>query len=175
MDGIPSRSSRGASDSAPTRVALITGGGTGLGRAIAEGLGRAGYHLVIARRSRENLGGGKQVLEETGAQVLAVPTNVRVPEEVDALLASVAATFGRLDVLLNNAAGNFIAPAESITPNGWRAVVGIVLDGTFFCSRAAFPLLAKSPSSSIVNIVASYAWMAGPGTAHSAAAKAGVL
>ena len=104
-----------------------------------------------------------------------MPTDVRNPEQVDRLLETVRKEYGRLDVLVNNAAGNFLAPAEKISPNGWRAVVGIVLDGTFFCSRAALPLLRQSPAPSIVNIIASYAWMAGPGTAHSAAAKAGVL
>jgi NAD(P)-dependent dehydrogenase (short-subunit alcohol dehydrogenase family) len=107
--------------------------------------------------------------------VLEVVTDVRVPEQVDHLMEAIRQEYGRLDVLVNNAAGNFVAPAEKITPNGWRAVVGIVLDGTFFCSRAALPLLRKSPTPSIVNIVAAYAWMAGPGTAHSASAKAGVL
>jgi hypothetical protein len=107
--------------------------------------------------------------------VETVPTDVRDPVQVDRLLARVSERFGRLDLVVNNAAGNFVAPAESISPNGWRAVVGIVLDGTFFVSRAAFPLLRARGGASIVNIVASYAWMAGPGTAHSAAAKAGVL
>jgi NAD(P)-dependent dehydrogenase (short-subunit alcohol dehydrogenase family) len=107
--------------------------------------------------------------------VVEIPTDVRQPEQVDRMIDRVGAEYGRLDVLINNAAGNFVAPAEGITPNGWRAVVGIVLDGTFLCSRASFPLLRGAPAPSIVNIVASYAWMAGPGTAHSAAAKAGVL
>lgn len=107
--------------------------------------------------------------------MLAVPTDVRDPSQVEALFHAVRERYGRLDVLVNNAAGNFAAPAEAISPNGWRAVVGIVLDGTFFCSRAAFPLLKLQKSASIVNIVASYAWMAGPMTAHSAAAKAGVV
>ncbi|MCI4348180.1 MAG: SDR family oxidoreductase [Thermoplasmata archaeon] len=156
-------------------VALVTGGGTGLGRTIAEHLGREGYDLVIASRSQEHLASGAEFLRHTGARVLTVPTDVRNSEQVEALMAEVRREHGRLDLLVNNAAGNFIAPSERITPNGWRAVVGIVLDGTFFCSRAAFPLLREAASPAIVNIVASYAWMAGPGTIHSAAAKAGVL
>jgi NAD(P)-dependent dehydrogenase (short-subunit alcohol dehydrogenase family) len=156
-------------------VALVTGGGTGIGRAIGVGLARDGFNLVIASRSPEHLAEGATELRGQGARVLEVPTDVRVPEQVDRLLEAVREEYGRLDVLVNNAAGNFVAPAEKVTPNGWRAVVGIVLDGTFLCSRAALPLLRGSPSPSIVNIVASYAWMAGPGTAPSAAAKAGVL
>jgi len=156
-------------------VALITGGGTGIGRAIGVALARDGFNLAIASRSAAHLSGGAGELRGCGARVLEVPTDVRVPEQVEGLIDSVRKEYGRLDVLVNNAAGNFLAPAEKITPNGWRAVVGIVLDGTFFCSRAALPLLRESPAPSIVNIIASYAWMAGPGTAHSAAAKAGVL
>jgi NAD(P)-dependent dehydrogenase (short-subunit alcohol dehydrogenase family) len=168
-------SGSGASKADAKPVALITGGGTGIGRAIGAALAQDGYNLAIASRSAEHLSAGAGELRGRGAKVLEVPTDVRVPEQVDRLFESVRKEFGRLDVLVNNAAGNFVAPAEKITPNGWRAVVGIVLDGTFFCSRSALPLLRQSPTPSIVNIVASYAWMAGPGTAHSAAAKAGVL
>ncbi|MGD0249870.1 MAG: SDR family oxidoreductase [Thermoplasmata archaeon] len=156
-------------------VALITGGGTGIGRAIGAALAADGYNLCIASRSTEHLSAGAADLRGHGARVLEVPTDVRVPEQVDRLVESVQQEFGRLDVLVNNAAGNFVARAEEISPNGWKAVVGIVLDGTFLCSRASLPLLRRSPTPAIVNIVASYAWMAGPGTAHSAAAKAGVL
>ncbi len=156
-------------------VALITGGGTGIGRAIGTALAADGYNLAIASRSVAHLAEGAAALRGRGARVLEVPTDVRVPEQVERLVEAVRAEYGRLDVLINNAAGNFLAPAERITPNGWRAVVGIVLDGTFYCSRSALPLLQRSPAPSIVNIIASYAWMAGPGTAHSAAAKAGVL
>ncbi|HTP53663.1 MAG TPA: SDR family oxidoreductase [Thermoplasmata archaeon] len=156
-------------------VALVTGGGTGIGRAIAAGFARDGYDLVLASRSAEHLAAGARTLRPLGARVLEVPTDVRDAEQVESLLHAVRQEFGRLDVLVNNAAGNFVAPAERITPNGWRAVVGIVLDGTFLCCRASFPLLRVASAPSIVNIVASYAWLAGPGTAHSAAAKAGVL
>jgi len=156
-------------------VALVTGGGTGLGLAIAVGLADDGYDLVLASRSADHLAEGARAVRAHGAEVLEVPTDVRRPEEVEALIEAVRRRFARLDVLVNNAAGNFVARTETLTPNGWRAVVGIVLDGTFYCSRFAFPLLRAQGGGSIVNIVASYAWMAGPGTAHSAAAKAGVV
>jgi NAD(P)-dependent dehydrogenase (short-subunit alcohol dehydrogenase family) len=156
-------------------VALVTGGGTGLGRSIAVGLAEDGFDLVIASRSAEHLAAGARAIQAHGARVLEVATDVREPAQVEELYRRVRADFGRLDVLVNNAAGNFVARSESLTPNGWRAVVGIVLDGTFFCSRYGFPLLREAANPSIVNVVASYAWMAGPGTAHSAAAKAGVV
>ncbi|MCI4368202.1 MAG: SDR family oxidoreductase [Thermoplasmata archaeon] len=168
-------SSRGEREVGSRPVALVTGGGTGLGLAIGERLARDGYDLLIASRSAAHLAEGSVRLRELGSHVVEVPTDVRLPSEVDRMIDRARSEFGRLDVLVNNAAGNFIAPAQSITPNGWRAVVGIVLDGTFFASRAAFPLLRESGDGRIVNIVASYAWMAGPGTSHSAAAKAGVL
>jgi NAD(P)-dependent dehydrogenase (short-subunit alcohol dehydrogenase family) len=157
------------------RVAVVTGGGTGIGRAIAAALAADGYDLAIASRSAEHLAEAAPALRAHGGRVLEVPTDVRLPEQVERLFEAVREQYGRLDVLVNNAAGNFVARSEALTPNGWRAVVGIVLDGTFYCSRYAFPLLRAQAASSIVNIVASYAWMAGPGTAHSAAAKAGVV
>ncbi len=156
-------------------VALVTGGGTGLGLAIGQRLAKDGYDLAIASRSPEHLASGAEVLRRSGARVLEVPTDVREYSQVQALLSKIEQGFGRLDVLVNNAAGNFIVRSEELSPNGWRAVVGIVLDGSFYCSRAAFPLLRAAGHGAIVNIVAAYAWMAGPGTAHSAAAKAGVL
>ncbi|HEV2449909.1 MAG TPA: SDR family oxidoreductase [Thermoplasmata archaeon] len=162
-------------DSTARPVALVTGGGTGLGLAIASRLASDGYDLVLASRSADHLAAGERQLAGAGARVLTVPTDVRRPEEVAGLMDRVSGDLGRLDLLVNNAAGNFVARAETMSPNAWRAVVGIVLDGTFFCSRAAYPLLRRSPRASIVNIVASYAWLAGPGTVHSAAAKAGVV
>lgn len=153
----------------------MTGGGTGIGLAIASRLARDGFDLVLASRSETHLASGAATLSRLAGAVETVRTDVREPAQVERLMARIDGRFGRLDLVVNNAAGNFVAPAEAISPNGWRAVVGIVLDGTFFVSRAAFPLLRARNGASIVNIVASYAWMAGPGTAHSAAAKAGVL
>ncbi|MCI4366691.1 MAG: SDR family oxidoreductase [Thermoplasmata archaeon] len=155
-------------------VAVITGGGTGLGLAIARQLQRDGYDLVLASRDPAHLENGARRLRHPRRRVRTVPTDVRSPEAVEALFRAVDAEFGHLDVLVSNAAGNFVCPAERLTPNGWRAVVGIVLDGSFLCARYAFPMLRRR-GGSIVHIVASYGWTAGPGTVHSAAAKAGVI
>lgn len=164
-----------ASPAGERPIALVTGGGTGLGRAIALRLAADGYDLVLASRSAAHLGPAAEALRARGADVLTHVTDVRDPTAVEALFGEVTRVYGRLDALVNNAAGNFVAPAETLSPNGWRAVVATVLDGTFFCCRAAFPLLRQRPHPSIVNLVAAYAWGAGPGTVHSAAAKAGVV
>ena len=101
---------------------------------------------------------------------------MRVPEQVDALVAAAVERFGRLDVLVNDAAGNFVVRAEDLSPNGWRAVTSIVLDGGFLCARAAGrQMIAQGDGGAILSVIASYAWTGGPGTVHSAAAKAGLL
>src|SRR5438067_581591 len=159
------------------RVATITGGGTGIGRAIALEYARLGARLVLASRSPEHLEPAAEELRaECGAEVLAVPTDVRVPEQVARLCEETVRRFGSIDILVNNAAGNFICPAEKLSPNGWNAVVNIVLNGTFYCSRAAgLRMIAGGRGGNILNIVAAYAWTGGPGTIHSASAKAGVV
>lgn len=158
------------------RVAVITGGGTGIGRAIAHEYARLGAKLVLASRSPEHLEPAAQELKAKGAKVLAVSTDVRVPEQVDRMCDEAVRRLGSLDILVNNAAGNFICPAEKLSPNGWNAVVNIVLNGTFYCSRAAgLRMIESKRGGNILNIVAAYAWTGGPGTIHSACAKAGVV
>lgn len=158
------------------RVAVITGGGTGIGRAIAQEFARLGAKLVLASRNMEHLEHAAAELRKLGATVAAVQTDVRVPEQVEHMCEEAARQFGSLDVLVNNAAGNFICPAEKLSPNGWNAVVNIVLNGTFYCSRAAgLRMIESKRGGNILNIVAAYAWTGGPGTIHSACAKAGVV
>lgn len=158
------------------RVAIITGGGTGIGRAIAFEYARLGAKLVLASRSPEHLEPTAQELRAQGAEVLTIPTDVRVPEQVDKLCEETWRHFGSLDILVNNAAGNFICPAEKLSPNGWNAVINIVLNGSFYCSRAAgLRMIESGRGGNILNIVAAYAWTGGPGTIHSACAKAGVV
>ncbi|GAB2841558.1 2,4-dienoyl-CoA reductase [Actinocorallia aurea] len=154
---------------------FVTGGGTGLGRAIAAEFARLGADLVIASRKQEHLDQGAEALRALGGRVLAVPCDIRDPERIAAAFDAATEAFGLAGVLVNNAAANFPVPAEDMSPNAWRTVVDITLNGTFFCARefARRHLEAGTPGS-IVNVGASYAWTGGPGFAHSAAAKAGV-
>jgi NAD(P)-dependent dehydrogenase (short-subunit alcohol dehydrogenase family) len=156
------------------RVVLVTGGGTGLGRAMALELGRLGAKVAVLGRRREPL---DQTVADLTGKGFAVQADVRDPEAVAAAFDAAEEVLGPLTTLVNNAAGNFIVAAEELSPNGWRAVVGIVLDGTFHCSRELGRRVIGrgGDNAQIVNIVATYAWTGGPGTVHSAAAKAGVV
>jgi len=137
---------------------------------------RLGAKLVIASRKLENLTQTVKEIQAQGGEALAVTVDVREPAQVDNMVTKTKEKFGKIDILINNAAGNFICPAENLSANGWRAVVGIVLDGTFFCSRAVGKeMIAQGTGGTILSILATYAWTGGPGTIHSASAKAGVL
>ncbi|MGT2532028.1 SDR family oxidoreductase [Streptomyces nojiriensis] len=159
------------------QVVLVTGGGTGLGKAIAAEFARLGADLVIAGRRVEQLKSAQDELAAVpgAGRVTAAVCDIRDPERVAEVFDAAEAAFGLPDVLVNNAAANFPSPAEDLSPNAWRAVVDITLTGTWFMTRefGRRHLAAGSPGS-IVNIGASYAWTGGPGFAHSAAAKAGV-
>jgi NAD(P)-dependent dehydrogenase (short-subunit alcohol dehydrogenase family) len=158
------------------RVAIVTGGGTGIGLAIAREFARLGARLVLASRDPDHLEPAVRALLAQGAEAMAVSTDVRVPEQVERLCDATLSQWGSLDILVNNAAGNFICPAEKLSPNGWNAVVNIVLNGTFYCSRAAgLRMIESGRGGNILNLVATYAWTGGPGTIHSACAKAGVV
>jgi NAD(P)-dependent dehydrogenase (short-subunit alcohol dehydrogenase family) len=158
------------------RVAVVTGGGSGLGRALAVELAKLGAAVTVAGRRPEPLAETVALIEQQGGRGLAQPTDVRDPDAVDALVAATIASFGRVDMLVNNAAGNFVVRAEDLSPNGWRAVVSIVLDGSFLCSRAVGRrMIDQGEAGAILSVIASYAWTGGPGTVHSAAAKAGVV
>jgi NAD(P)-dependent dehydrogenase (short-subunit alcohol dehydrogenase family) len=154
---------------------VVTGGGTGLGKAIALEFARLGAAIVIASRKPEHLAAGDAAVRELGASVLAISCDIREPEQIAAAFDAAEAAFGLPQVLVNNAAANFPVAAEDMSPNAWRTVVDITLNGTYFCARefARRHLSAGTPGS-IINVGASYAWTGGPGFAHSAAAKAGV-
>jgi NAD(P)-dependent dehydrogenase (short-subunit alcohol dehydrogenase family) len=156
-------------------VVFVTGAGTGLGKAIASEYGRLGAKIVIASRKPEHLEAGQAAIEAIGAEVLTVACDIRDPESIAAAFDAAVERFALPDILVNNAAANFPVPAEDMSPNAWRTVVDITLNGTFFCARefGRRHLEAGTPGS-IVNVGASYAWTGGPGFAHSAAAKAGV-
>jgi NAD(P)-dependent dehydrogenase (short-subunit alcohol dehydrogenase family) len=158
------------------QVAVITGGGTGIGLAIAQRLGALGARIVIGSRNAANLEQGSAALRHAGLDPLCVQLDVRNPEQVDEMVERTLRHFGHIDILVNNAAGNFICRAEELSPNGWNAVVGIVLHGAFYCSRAVGrQMIARGRGGSIVSILANYVWTGSAGTVHSAAAKAGVM
>jgi len=154
---------------------LVTGGGTGLGKAIATEFARLGASIVIASRKAEHLDAGRAAMDELGAQVATVTCDIRDAEQIAAMFDEAADAFHLPDVLVNNAAANFPVPSEDMSPNAWRSVIDITLNGTFLVSRefARRHIIAGTPGS-IINVGASYAWTGGPGWVHSAAAKAGV-
>ena len=154
---------------------LVTGGGTGLGKAIAVEFARLGARVAIVSRGEEHRAAGVAAVEAAGGKALGVACDIRRDEQVAAAFEAAERELGLPGVLINNAAGNFPVPAEDLSPNGWRAVIDIVLTGSFLCAREfGRRHIAGGTPGAIVNIGASYAWTGGPGFAHSAAAKAGV-
>jgi len=156
---------------------LVTGGGTGLGKAMAVEFGRLGAAVAVASRSAEHREAGVEAVEAVGAKAIGVELDVREPESVAAAFDAAEAALGPLSVLVNNAAANFPVPAADLSANGWRAVERIVLDGTFFCSQELHRRVTSraDAGAAIVNIATTAAMTGGPGMAHSAAAKAGVI
>src|SRR5258708_125862 len=160
------------------RVGIIAGGGTGIGFGIARELARLGATVVLASRKEEHLAPAvEEWRSETGRAAAHFHViDVRDAEAVEAMAAKVAADHGRINFLVNNAAGNFISPADQLSANGWSSVIGIVLNGTFFCTSAVGKRMIESKSGgTILNVIANYAWTGAPGVVHSASAKAGVL
>ncbi|MGW0666109.1 SDR family oxidoreductase [Streptomyces sp. NPDC002746] len=157
-------------------VVLVTGGGSGLGKAIAAEFARLGADLVLVGRNAERLAAARDELAPlTGGRVMTAPADIRDPDRIAEVFDAAEAQVGLPGVLINNAAANFPSPAENLSPNAWRAVLDITLTGTWFMTREfGRRHLAAGTAGSIVSVGASYAWTGGPGYAHSAAAKAGV-
>lgn len=158
------------------KVMIVTGGSSGMGKAMATRFARDGAKVVITGRSLDRLEEAKKDIEQYSGQVLCIDMDVRDPERVQYTVDETIKTFGKIDGLVNNAAGNFICAAEDLSINGWNSVIDIVLNGTFYCSQAVGKEWIKSGHKGrILNIVATYSWTAGAGVIHSASAKAGVL
>ncbi|MGY0489011.1 SDR family oxidoreductase [Streptomyces sp. WG-D5] len=180
--GLPAPPPLGASalppDTYDGRLVLVTGGGTGLGRAVAAEFARLGADVMIVSRKPEHLAPTREELGavEGAGLITAATCDIRDPDRITEVFDAAFAAHGRTpDVLVNNAAANFPVPAEELSPNGWRAVVDITLNGTYFMTREfGRRHLAAGTPGSVIAVGASYAWTGGPGYAHSAAAKAGV-
>jgi len=157
------------------RVAVVTGGATGIGLAIAEDLVALGAKVVIASRKLERLAvAAKGLSADYGAVVVPIRCNVRSRAEVDALFDETLRRFGKIDFVVNNGGGQFPAPAETISEKGWQAVIETNLTGTFYMCQAAAQKCMIAHGGKIVSIVADM-WDGFPGMVHTGAARAGVV
>lgn len=155
------------------KVALVTGGGSGIGRGLAERLAAQGAKVALLGRTIEKLEAVQKAIEAKGGEAACFSVDVRDYPTVDGAVKATVERFGRLDVLVNSAAGNFLAPASALSANGFRSVIDIDLCGTFNASRAAFEHLAKTRGT-IVSITATQAAVPTPLQCHAGAAKAGI-
>jgi len=160
-----------ARDLLKDRVIVVTGGGSGLGAEMARRFSELGARIAVLGRRKEKL---DAVISQLGSG-LAISCDVRDAKAVQEAADRVASEMGRVDALVNNAAGNFLAPAEDISPNGFKAVVDIVLNGTFHCTTSFGRKMIEQKRGAIVNIVTTYAWTGSAFVLPSACAKAGVL
>ena len=165
------------SDLLKDKVIIITGGGSGLGRSMGERFLELGAKLAITSRNAEKLStAASEMMAAKGGEVFTVPCDVRDPEAVDQMIEAVWGHFGTVDILVNNAAGNFISPTEKLSHRAVDAVLGIVLHGTFYCTLAlGKKWIEAGRGGQCLNIVTTYAWSGSGFVVPSAAAKAGVL
>lgn len=164
-------------DALAGKTIVVTGGGTGLGKAMGTYFLKLGANLVITSRKLDVLQKtADEMAAATGGKVLAVQCDVRDSEQVDALLQKTLATFGRVDSLLNNAAGNFISPTERLSANAFSSIIDIVLKGTVNCTLAfGKHWIAEKQPASVLNIITTYAFTGSGYVVPSACAKGGVL
>jgi len=155
------------------RVAFVTGGGTGITGGVARALAEAGARVVLVSRKMEHLQPAAEAINQAGGQAFAVAADVRNPEDVEKAIAGTVQQFGKLDIVVNGAAGNFLCAAEELSPNGFGTIVDIDLKGTFNVCRAAFAELKKNRGQ-ILNISATLHYLGTPMQLHVSAAKAGV-
>lgn len=158
-------------------VAFVTGGGTGITGGVARAFAEAGASVALISRKLEHLAPAAEVINQSGNQnggkAIAVAADVRQPAEVENAIAKTVEEFGKIDIVVNGAAGNFLCAAEELSPNGFGTVVDIDLKGTFNVCRAAFAQL-KEHRGQILNISATLHYLGTPLQLHVSAAKAGV-
>lgn len=162
-----------ADDILQGKVAFVTGGGTGITGGIATAFAKYGASVAITSRKMENLEAKKQFIEENGGRCFAVAADVRDYEAVESSIAQTIEHYGKIDIVVNGAAGNFLAAADQLSANGFGTVVDIDTKGTFNVCRAAFEEL-KRTKGQILNISATLHYLATPMQIHVSAAKAGV-
>ena len=155
------------------KVALITGGGTGIGLRTAKELSYLGAHVILASRKKENLDSAVKEIEDAGGKALAVECNIRKEESIQNCVATILKEVKTIDLLINNAGGQFPSPAEGIRSKGWNAVIETNLTGTFFMTQEVFNQCMRDNSGVVVNVIANM-WNGFPMLSHTGAARAGV-
>jgi 2,4-dienoyl-CoA reductase [(3E)-enoyl-CoA-producing], peroxisomal len=156
------------------QVGIITGGATGIGLGISTTLAQLGMHVVLASRKPEHLQPAVDGIVAAGGKASAVQVDVRDQERVQAMAKEVHEAHGRIDLLVNNAAGNFYAPSETLSANAWKSVIEIDLYGTFYCTQAVFPYMKAQGGGRVVSTSMTLHYRGWPLMAHATAAKAGV-
>ena len=157
------------------KVALVTGGGTGIGKGVAAALGQHGAKVVICSRRQEVLDAAQAEMTELGIDCLAMAADIRDTASIEAVMQATLERFGRLDILVNNAAGNFPARIEDLSYNAFKTVVYIDLQGTFNVTKAAFTAWLKEHGGVVINMTAPFDNMGIAWQSHAAAAKAGIV
>lgn len=159
------------------KTAIVTGGSNGMGKAMATRFAAEGANVVITGRDEERLATAKKDIKtETKQDVLTVQMDVRNRDDVTRTVDETKEKFGQIDILVNNAAGNFICPASDLSPNGWKSVIDICLNGTWNCTQiVGQEMIEQQTGGVMLNMVATYAWTGQAGVVHSAAAKGGIL
>jgi 2,4-dienoyl-CoA reductase [(3E)-enoyl-CoA-producing], peroxisomal len=155
------------------RVAFVTGGGTGITGGVARALAESGASVALVSRKLEHLEPAAAAINVNGGKAIAVAADVRQSEEVERAITATVEQFGKIDIVINGAAGNFLCKAEELSPNGFGTVVDIDLKGTFNVCRAAFAQL-KEHRGQILNISATLHYLGTPMQLHVSAAKAGI-
>jgi peroxisomal 2,4-dienoyl-CoA reductase len=156
------------------QVGIVTGGATGIGLGISSTLAQLGMHVVLASRKPENLQPAVEAITAAGGKASAVAVDVRDQARVQAMAREVHETHGRIDLLVNNAAGNFYKKSEDLSENAWKSVIEIDLYGTFFCTQAVFPYMKAQGGGRVVSTSMTLHYRGWPLMAHATAAKAGV-
>jgi NAD(P)-dependent dehydrogenase (short-subunit alcohol dehydrogenase family) len=156
------------------RIALVTGGGTGIGKATAIEMAKVGAHIAVTGRTKETLEGTVEAVQKLGRRAIAVPCDVREAEQVEVMAQRVKEEFGRIDILVNSAGALFRATAEEMSINAWNSLIRINLNAQFYCCQAVGKIMIEQGGGKIINVSSEAPFKGTPMSPHNAAARGGL-